>query len=115
MKRIVKAFLVLMISLLFACAPAEETASNEEAVNPLELANPIAIVANGEAIDIGGYGHSAPFYADMDADNVPDLLVGEFKGGQIRLYKNHGTTEAPAFKDFEYLKAGGEFAVIPPS
>ena len=80
-----------------------------------KLADPVPVKANGEIINIGGYGYAAPFYADMDGDGVPDLLVGEFEGGELRIYRNHGTATNPEFKDFEYLKVDGDVAVIPPS
>ncbi|MCG8375483.1 MAG: hypothetical protein MI702_03285 [Chlorobiales bacterium] len=102
MKRLCLTALIVMVSTVaFAQAP--------------KLADPIPVKANGEIIDIGGYGYAAPFYADMDGDNVPDLLIGEFEGGELRIYRNHGTAINPVFKDFEYLKVDGDVAVIPPS
>ena len=101
MKKLLGIALVMLVSAVaFAQAP--------------ELADPIPVKANGEIINIGGNGYAAPFYADIDGDGVPDLLVGEFEGGELRIYRNHGTATNPVFKDFEYLKVDGDVAVIPP-
>ena len=114
-----KAILVLLVcvALFAACNQAENSAdeSAENKVGPIQLADPIAIMADGVPIDVKGIGHSAPCYADITGDDIPDLLVGQFEDGKISVYKNYGTVDAPEFKDFEYLKAGGELAVIPPS
>jgi hypothetical protein len=69
---------------------------------------------DGTAIDIVETGHAGPFYGDVDGDGVPDLLVGEFKGGECRVYHNYGTATEPVFKDFAYLQAGGDMAIVPP-
>ena len=99
---------MLVMLMLLMCASFSQAQMTQ-------LADPIPVKADGEIIDIGGFGHAAPFYADMDGDNVPDLLVGEFEGGELRIYRNHGTATNPVFKDFEYLKVDGDVAVIPPS
>jgi len=58
-------------------------------------------------------GHAAPFWYDWDGDGVRDLLVGQFGGGQLRIYKNHGTEAEPVFKDFEWFMADGRPASVP--
>lgn len=77
-----------------------------------ELAPGVKLEADGEAIDVE-VGHAAPAYVDFDGDGTRDLLVGQFGGGKLRIYKNHGTNEAPRFKDFEFFKAGGVEASVP--
>jgi hypothetical protein len=76
--------------------------------------DPIPVKADGRPIDIEGVGRAAPFYADIDGDNIPDLLVGEYQDGKCRIYHNYGTATKPVFRNFKYLQAGGEIAVIPP-
>ena len=39
----------------------------------------------------------APAFADIDADNDPDLFLGTFSG-TVRFYRNTGTPEAPQFE-----------------
>lgn len=60
-----------------------------------ELLPPVRLEAGGQPIDAVQIGHAAPFFGDFDDDGVPDLLVGQFLGGQLRIYKNVGTATAP--------------------
>ena len=97
------------------------------------FATPVRLEADGVPIDVT-IGHAAPYLIDFDGDGLRDLLVGEFcKGkfpkerlperlrekdssyneGKLRIYRNVGTNQSPLFKDFEYLRAGREYASIP--
>ena len=76
-----------------------------------EFAAPFQVMANGKAISVE-MGHAAPAYADMNADTVPDLIVGQFEGGTARIYRNHGTATSPVFKNFEFLRAAGKVASV---
>lgn len=77
-----------------------------------ELKPGVKLEADGKAIDVE-IGHAAPAYVDFDGDGTKDLLVGQFGGGKLRIYKNHGTNEAPRFEGFEFFKAGGKEATVP--
>ena len=77
-----------------------------------ELGSPVAVEAGGEPIDMD-VGHAAPFMHDMDGDGLRDLLVGQMGGGKLRIYKNVGTAQAPAFEEFETLKIGETDATVP--
>jgi hypothetical protein len=72
-------------------------------------------LADGSVLDVEGTGHAAPAYGDFDGDGIPDLLVGEFKDGALRIYRNHGTAVDPVFKDFEFFKVDGDQVTVPPS
>ena len=70
-----------------------------------------ALRAGGKPIHVEG--DAGPLVADWDGDGVPDLLVGQFGEGKLRIYKNVGTASAPRFDSFTWLKAGDKEARIP--
>lgn len=70
-----------------------------------QLADPILVsLENGTVIDVGNWGFAAPEYRDMDGDGEPDLLVGEFEGGRLHFFHNHGSATEPAFKESRLMK-----------
>ena len=75
----------------------------------------VKIEADGKAIDVerGIGGGVVPSAVDWNGDGKKDLLVGQYKDGKIRLYLNQGTDNAPVFKDFTYLQAGGKVISLP--
>lgn len=107
---------------------------DEPADTSSRLAPPVRIFGGDTPIDVT-VGHAAPLMMDFDGDGRQDLLVGEFgRGkfpperlpegvrkkwssgfaeGKLRIYRNLGTNSAPEYRDFEYLRAGKEFASIP--
>ena len=72
----------------------------------------VKLEAGGKAINVD-IGHAVPVALDWNSDGKKDLLVGQFSGGKIRLYLNHGIDSAPQFKDFTYLRAGGQEISLP--
>ena len=70
---------------------------------------PVRLEADGRLIDTE-IGHAAPFVGDFDRDGVDDLLVGQFGGGILWIYRNVGTNAAPklapGFKFLDGRKEG---------
>ena len=129
-----KHFPPTLLALSFICT-CMLTFVTQAAPKPVDIvfAPPVRLEADGVPIDVA-VGHAAPYLIDFDGDGVRDLLVGEFgKGefpkerlperlrekdssyneGKLRIYRNVGTEQTPLFKDFEYLRAGREYASIP--
>ena len=77
-----------------------------------ELAPPIRLEANGKAIDTD-VGHAAPFVTDFDGDGVQDLLVGQFGGGQLWIYRNEGTNAEPKLAAGLKFKEGKDDGRVP--
>lgn len=77
-----------------------------------ELLPPVRVEAAGKPIDTD-IGHAAPFAGDFDADGKLDLLVGQFGGGTLSIYRNIGTNAEPEFAAGVKFQAGGEDGKVP--
>src|SRR5215212_3182402 len=72
--------------------------------------SPVRLEADGAPVRVESPGYAAPCWADLDGKGKPDLLVGQFRQGKIRVYKNLGGMK---FAAGEWLKAGGKVAEVP--
>jgi hypothetical protein len=77
-----------------------------------ELTTPFRVEADGAAINVE-IGHAAPLVTDFDGDGVFDLLVGQFGGGKLRIYRNKGDNSNPKFDTFAWFQAGGKDGTVP--
>src|SRR5690349_1630130 len=75
-----------------------------------EFEAPVRLKAGGGPIKVESPGFAAPCLADVDGDGIPDLLVGQFNGGKIRVFKGLGKGK---FGEGTWLKAGGKVAEVP--
>jgi hypothetical protein len=78
-----------------------------------QLAPPVHVMADGQALDVGGVGYAAPFLADYDGNGTRDLLVGQFHEGRLRIYRNLGTDSEPRFGQYEWFRDGAETGRVP--
>lgn len=78
-----------------------------------DLAPPVHVLAGGQPLDVERSGHAAPTVGDFDGDGKPDLLVGQYDGGMLRIYRNTGTAAAPVFDTHTYFAAGGQTGRVP--
>jgi hypothetical protein len=93
----------LLLSTLFVgCGLAVASAA--------EFEPPVRLEAAGAPIRVESPGYAAPCWADMDGDGQKDLLVGQFAGGKIRVYKGLGDGKLAAG---DWLKAGGAVSEVP--
>jgi len=51
--------------------------------------------------------------ADLGGDGKIDLLVGQFKDGKLRIYRNVGSNNDPRFASFAWFQAGGTDGKVP--
>ena len=79
---------------------------------PPDLLPPVRLEAAGSPIDVD-VGHAAPFVHDWDGDGRRDLLVGQFGGGRLRVYRNVGGDAAPHFAEHTWFEADGRPATVP--
>ena len=75
-----------------------------------EFQRPVRLFGGDEPVRVESPGYAAPCLADVDADGVKDLLVGQFKQGKIKVYKNLGDGK---FAAGAWLEAEGEVAEVP--
>ena len=75
-----------------------------------EFQPPVRLEADGGPVRVESPGYAAPCWADIDGDGRKDLLVGQFRGGKIRVYRNLGDGKLAAG---EWLKAEGAVAEVP--
>ena len=81
-------------------------------VNAAQFETPFKVLAGDKPIDVD-VGHAAPLAADFDEDGTFDLLVGQFGGGKLRIYKNVGSNTEPKFDRFVWFKVGMNDGTVP--
>jgi hypothetical protein len=93
---------LLLSMVLVGCGAAVGSAA--------EFEPPVRLEAEGVPIRVESPGYAAPCWADIDGDGKKDLLVGQFRGGKIRVYRNLGDGK---FATGEWLQAEGKPAEVP--
>jgi hypothetical protein len=74
---------------------------------------PVHVRVGGQPLDVQRSGHAAPFVGDFDGDGIPDLLVGQFHDGAVRVYPGKGGSAERTFGEFAWARAGGKQARVP--
>ena len=77
-----------------------------------ELGKPVRLEADGKPIDTE-IGHATPALYDIDGDGKRDLLVGQFGGGKMKIFKNLGTNKEPKYGPEQFLEADGKIVTTP--
>ena len=75
-----------------------------------EFERPKRWLADGKPVRVESPGYAAPCWADVDGDGKNDLLVGQFNGGKIKVYKCLGDGKYAAGA---WLQAEGTVAEVP--
>ncbi len=80
---------------------------------PSELLPPVQIQVAGQPLDVQRDGLAAPFVGDVDGDGLRDLLVGQYHGGRLRVYRNSGSDAQPKFDTYTWFHAAGAPGRVP--
>ncbi|MEM6571616.1 MAG: hypothetical protein AAF957_24605 [Planctomycetota bacterium] len=91
-----------------AAHAALEDATRDD-VLPVAFAPPVQLLAAGEPVQTEQPGYASPAWYDFDGDGKHDLVVGQFAGGKMRVYRS---TE-DGLGAGEWIQAGGETAEVP--
>ena len=75
-----------------------------------DFAEPVMLKAAGKPIRVEAPGYAFPCLADLNGSGTKSLLVGQFAGGKIMVYKQEGNLK---FSAGEWLKAEGKPAEVP--
>ena len=78
--------------------------------NAAEFQPPVRMMAGDAPARVENPGYAAPCLADLDADGKKELLVGQFRDGKIRVFKQQ---DAEKFTPGEWLQAEGAVAHVP--
>ncbi len=75
-----------------------------------EFEAPLRLKAGGAPIRVESPGYAAPCWVDLTGNGKKDLIVGQYKGGKMMVYKNLGDGK---FAEGVWLEAEGKAAEVP--
>jgi len=75
-----------------------------------QFTEPVRLKAGDDYVRVESPGWAAPCWHDVDRDGKKDLVVGQFRGGKMRVYRNLGEGK---LAQGDWLRAGGEVAEVP--
>ena len=75
-----------------------------------QFTSPVRLKAEDGYVRVESPGWAAPCWHDVDRDGKKDLVVGQFRGGKMRIYRNLGEGK---LAEGRWLEAGGQVAEVP--
>jgi hypothetical protein len=102
---------MMTATLFLALLPAADPPRPAALATDLHM--PVHVRVNGQPLDVQRSGHAAPFVGDLDGDGTPDLLVGQFHDGALRVYPGRGGSGERTFGEFAWARAGTKQARVP--
>lgn len=94
------------------CVPLFGEDTKAPAVLAKDLTEPVRLKSTSGYIDTE-VGHAAPLVVDFDGDGKNDLLVGQFGGGVLWIYKNEGTNSEPKYAAGKKFMDGKPEGTVP--
>ena len=75
-----------------------------------QFSEPVRLKADEEFVRVEAPGWACPSWHDLDGDGRKDLVVGQFRGGKMKHFRNLGEGKlAPGV----WLEAEGKVAEVP--
>jgi len=94
--------------------PASVAVEAAAAVDESLFEAPVRLRAGDGYVKVEAPGYACPTMFDVDGDGTKDLVVGQFNGGKMRMYKGIASgTGRGSFAAGEWLKADGKVAQVP--
>ena len=115
----------ILLALVTGCGPGTSleseslsTAATHKTPEPsptgYTFAAPVRLEAAGEVIKVDEPGFACPTMADVDGDGAEDLVVGQFAGGAMQIFRNIASAgQTPQFAAGEWIQVAGEKATVP--
>ena len=75
-----------------------------------DFADPVMLKGGDKPIRVEAPGYAFPCLADIDGDGKKELLVGQFRGGKMKVYKHLGDAK---FAAGSWLEVDGKPAEVP--
>ena len=120
--------LILLVAswalMLSGCNRDSETVSQPEAYQPhrepsvpaskYQFETAFRIKAANTPISVESPGYACPTIADVDGDGVDDLVVGQFRQGKMKWYRNAAkSNQTPDYEPGQWIESGSEPAEVP--
>jgi len=80
------------------------------AVQGAQFSEPVRLKSGDEFVRVEAPGWACPSWHDLDGDGRKDLIVGQFRGGKMRHFRNLGEGKLAAGV---WLEAEGQVAEVP--
>ena len=103
----------LVLAAEVASAQEEETAHGGRAELEkvaVSFAAPVRLKGGGAYVRTEAPGYAAPCWHDVDGDGTKDLVVGQFAGGKMMLFRG---AKDGTFGERTWIQAAGDVAEVP--
>lgn len=99
---------IALVALLSTTGLADQP--DDERTDGPVFSTPIRLKGGEQFIATESPGHACPCWYDFDGDGAKDLIVGQFRGGKMKVYRNLGDGQ---LAEGQWLMVGDTPAEVP--